>query len=487
MFRLSDVLAVTAEDDSTLAVSSESGEICLYTTDGGYCKAVCRLQGSEVVFIPRTDLAVPYTQAAVDEIGRVAVALTGAARARPIRQYVTVQQARFSRDGRTAAVQEPYPGHPDGKLRLIDVSTGQVDVESPWADLWAGCTFDFAPAENALLVVGKDTQPLLWDISQWPESTALNGHTKEVWALAFSPDGRTLVSSSDDATLKLWDVASGLEQATLKGHASLVSAVAYSPDGSLLASAGWDNTVRLWKAADGAPVVTLQGHRDRVRALTFSPDGRTLASAGSDNEVRLWDVANMRKLRSPLAGHNARVFSVAFAPDGKTLYSGGEDKKIRLWDWEKGLLRAAWTADEDVFALACSPDGRILAAAQHRERSASGSGTVRLWDVAQQKARPPLQSGKHDVLGVAFSPDGLTLATVNRDHSVRLWDSVNGREILTLRGHTAPVNGVAFSPDGTILATGSHDGAIKLWRASPGWADQKIVPRARSVRSNLGH
>ena len=467
MFRLSDVLAVTPEEDSTSAVWSDTGEIFLYISSG-YCKAVCRLQGSEVVFIPRTDLLVPYTAAAVDEIARVAIALTGAVRARPIHQGVAVVYARFSRDGRTAAVVDRSPGNHAGILRLIDVSTGRVGVESPSGDLWAEWNFDFAPDQDALLVVGKDTQARRWDFSHWRAPTAFEGHTKEVWGLAFSRDGRTLVSSSDDSTLKLWDVASGVEQRTLKDHVGLVTAVAYSPDGSLLASAGWDGTVRLWKAASGVPLTPLQAPRAHVRALAFSPDGRTLASGGDDRAIRLWDTANGRELKTPMSSQIDRVLSLTFTRDGKTLFSGSQDKTIRLWDREEGRLRAAWTADNVVYALACSPDGQILAAAQH-------SGTVRLWEVAQQKARPPLRGHVGDVLGVAFSPDGLTLATAGRDHSVRLWDPITGLELLSLQGHTAPVNGIAFSPDGAILATGSHDGAIKLWRASPGLSKPRTI------------
>jgi len=467
-FRFSDALAVTPEDGSTMAVSLESGEIELYRTGNGFCTAVCRIVGPEVVFVPRGDLAVPIAPAEVDEIGRVACVLTGRAHARPISAGVPVVRARFSRDGRTAAVYEQYRDRPRGALRLIDVGTGRGEVKSTWGDVPDACSFGFSPQGDALVITGLDARARVWEFNAPRAPGMLNGHTKEVWGLVFSRDGRTLVSSSDDHTLKLWDVASGLEQKTLKGHRSLVTAVACSPDGELLASAGWDNKVRLWKAASGAPLATLEGHTDHVRAVAFSPDGKTLASGGDDREIRLWEVATGRELRPPLTGHTKRVFSVAFAPDGNTLYLGARDKTIRLWDWEEGRFRAAWPAEDEVYSLAVSPDGQTLAAAQPH-------GTVRLWDVAQQQARPPSRGHVGDVLGIAFSPDGLTLASAGRDHSVRLWDPVTGHELLTLKGHEAPVHAVAFSPDGTILATGSHDGAIKLWRASPGSTHQKTI------------
>ena len=116
-------------------------------------------------------------------------------------------------------------------------------------------------------------------------------------------------------------------------------------------------------------------------------------------------------------------------------------------------------AEDQVYSLAFSPGGETLAVAHPH-------GAIRLWDVAEEKARPPLRGHGGDVFRIAFSPDDRSLGFTGRDHSVRLWDPVTGRELLTLKGHVAPVHAIAFSPDGTILSTGSHDGAIKLWRAS---------------------
>ena len=472
-FRISDVVAVTAGDDSTTAVLLEGGEINLYNTNIATRTAICRIVGAEVVFVPRTDdPAVPRTAAEVDEIGRLACALTGCARARPISQAVPVVWARFSRDGRTAAVMINKPGRSWARLRLIDVATNQVIVEHDWGGP-GGCTIDFVPGENAAVVGGVDEKVRLWDLNNWRAPGTLETHHKEVWGLAFSPDGRTLASSGDDHTIKLWDVALGLEKTTLKAHGSLVTAVVFSPDGKLLASAGWDKTIRLWKASSGALLATLEGHTAHVFTVAFSPDGKTLASAGDDRAIRFWEVATRRERSAPLS-HTKRVSSLAFAPDGKTLYSGSLDWTIKLWDLERGRLRTSWPAEDEVGSLAVSPDGQTLAVSQFRE-------TVRLWDVAQQKARQPLLGGHAgDVLGgVAFSPDGLTLAAAGQDHSVRLWDPATGLELLTLKGHTAAVHGIAFSPDGTILATGSHDGVIKLWRASPGLTGHEAYVRAR--------
>ena len=299
-FRFSDSLAMTPDEDPIIAVWLETGEIGLYTAEGGNCRAVCRVEGPEVAFIPRTDLLVPHDRAMVATIGRAACTLTGATAARPMRQDAAVLSARFSNDGRTALVQERGPSAVEGQLRLLNVATGEIAAESPWGDLWQGLSFEYAPGEDLVLAAGRNEHVQLWNFNRFLTPAALRGHKHEVWGLAFSPDSRALVSSSDDGALKLWDVESGREQKTLTGHVSLVSAVAYSPDGKLLASAGWNKEIRLWDVSSGHLLKTLSGHTNYVRTIAFSPGGEALASGGDDGTVRIWDVASARAHATPL-------------------------------------------------------------------------------------------------------------------------------------------------------------------------------------------
>jgi WD40 repeat protein len=448
----SDVLAISP-DGSTLAVFLENGEIRLYTTVGGYCKAVCWARGTEVVFVPRTDLLNPDSDVAIETIAREACLLTGCDKARPICPERPILSAEFSPDGRTLAALQPVAGKPLGVLHRIDVDSGQIQAAFAGENVSNGAQFRFSPAGEALVITAFDSNARRWNLP-----ARLRGHNQEVWGLAFAPGGRTLASASDDHTIKLWDVATGRERKPLKGHGSLVTAVVYSPDGKLIASAGYDQTVRLWEAASGRSLAVLRGHTHHIRTLAFAPDGMVLASAGIDQTVRLWDVAARRALSPPMTGHTNQVYSLAFSPDGRTLVSGGDDGTIRLWDWRAGRSREVWQLSDAVLSLTVSPDGQTIAAA-HRH------GNIHLMDVATGKARFSLRGHSREVLGVAFSPDGLTLASAGEDKTVRLWEPATGQELLTLKGHENQVHPLAFSPDGAILASGCYDGKIMLWRA----------------------
>jgi WD40 repeat protein/serine/threonine protein kinase len=327
-------------------------------------------------------------------------------------------------------------------------------------------------------------------------------HWREVTAVAFSPDGKTLVSGSEDGTLKVWDVATGQVLRTLAGHGGGVTSLALSTDGKLLASGSWDRTVRLWETASGKLLRTLD-HPQGVLTVALGHGSRFLASGCADNLVRLWYVAKAREPALPmlgaitvgvggwpvgqgpllaaslvhgrvpeeraLAGHSRWVAAVAFRPDGQVLASGSHDGTVRLWDVASAaLLRTLPSMGQtrEVDGLAFSPDGKLLAA--------SNRDWLRLWDPAGgQEVRSIHQDGR-EVRPVAFAPDGKTLAVGWTDGWVRLFEVATAKEVRAMGLHRGCVNAVAFHPGGNVLVSGSVDTTLKLWESATG---RELLPR----------
>jgi WD40 repeat protein len=292
-----------------------------------------------------------------------------------------------------------------------------------------------------------------------------SGHGRQVNAVIFSPDGRTVASGSADNTVQLWRVHDGFRIHKLQGHQGWVMSVAFSPDGTTLASGGEDKTVRFWCVTDGHCVRELAGHAAAVAAVAFSPDGAMLATGSLDNSIKLWRVSDGAVLWT-LTGHADFVNSVAFSPDGKMLASGGDDRAIRLWRVSDGTQLRALTGHQDyVSCVAFSPDG---------QRLASGGGsqdkTLRLWRVSDGTLQQSWKASANAVTSVAFSPDGVTIAAGagRSDNSIGLWQVGQDTPLRKFTGHSASVLSVAVSPDGTNLVTGSIDKTLRLWRVADG-------------------
>lgn len=204
----------------------------------------------------------------------------------------------------------------------------------------------------------------LWNAETGRFLRAIKGNPSEV-LLVFSPDGSTIASLESwsywDKTPKsitLWSVQNGEVVKSINSAGSEVSSIAFSPDGKTLVSGGLDESVKIWSLATGRLVKSFDGHYSSVFSVTFSPDGKTIASGGFDETVRIWDVKTGREIRS-LEGHNDSITSISFSSDGKSLVTGSEDDTVKIWNVPSGSLVATMTAIGKDDWVVQNADGRF--------------------------------------------------------------------------------------------------------------------------------
>jgi WD40 repeat protein/serine/threonine protein kinase len=279
-------------------------------------------------------------------------------------------------------------------------------------------------------------------------------HGGQVFAIAFSPDGKFLASAGIGPDIKIWDVASGNIIARLPEKTPRVSSIAFSPDGKWLTAANFSNEIELWDVGTWKLKGKLPGHASRVNSISYSPDGKRLASAGADPKAQIWDSSTGRVLELP--GHEGFVRAIAFNPAGDRVATTCYDGKLRIFDAQTGKLLEALTLAARPHGLAFSPDGGSLAVGLQNH-------SVKVWDTQNWKERLTLWGHRDYVRTVAFSPDSKRIVSAGQDNQINVWDGATGEPLLTLRGHDHCVEAVAFHPDGRRIASASVDKTIKLW------------------------
>ena len=314
----------------------------------------------------------------------------------------------------------------------------------------------FSPAEKIVASGAYDNTIRLWNVATGEALNTLS-HPGAVNSVSLSPDGTTVASGADDNNVYLWDVATGNRITTLHGHTNDVRSVSFSPNGFTLASGSDDNTVKLWDVGAGNTISTLVGHTDGVLSVLFAPDGKVLASRSRDNTVRLWDAVTGTSLAT--LPHSQPVSSVFFSPDGKKLVTAGgirTNGEVILWDVATGAPSRIESGG-DIVDVAFSPDGTTLA------YNARGGPVVKLRDVSTRTVTTTQGSFDFGFTCLSFSPDGAIIATGHENGTVMLWDMETRTLAATLTDHDGEVYSIAFSPDGRTLASGASDETVKLW------------------------
>ena len=359
-------------------------------------------------------------------------------------------------------------GVADHTARLLDADTGRV------LSVWEGHSdrvraVAFSSDGRWLATGSRDGTAKVWGARQSDDDFIFAGHDDAIWCIAPSRDSETLFTGSVDGSVKVWDVMNRAVRWTIPAGYPVVS-MALSPDERELVTVGAGGIAKVWDVATRQVRCELKRHGTSLLAVAWSPNGRWIATGCKGGIVKLWDARQASEVRS-LPGPTNWVMSLAFSPDSRYVVAGGKDGVARVWEIPQGR-RFCELADgtSPVLAAQFSPDGRLLVTGHQ-------NGSAVIWDWRTQK-RLKLPGHRNGVRSLAFSPDGLRLATAGGgtskltdrpDDSAIVWDVATGRELLTLRGHSNIVYTVAFSPDGRSLFTGGGDSRVRQWPAWP-WA-----------------
>lgn len=337
--------------------------------------------------------------------------------------------------------------------------------------------------------------------------------SRQVLALAFSPDGTQLASGAKDTTVRLWNTEGTEVPILLQGHQGWINALAFSPDGRMLASGDTDRAVHVWDTTTGTLLTTFPGHLSGVVALAFSPDSRTLASGSVDGTVRFWSIETQEALPRHITGHTESVKAVAFLENGSRLASVAFNGVITLWD-----LKTLEATDIEIsergdllLGTAFSPDGTRLASVPTKGKIYFDPGTGESFATTMQmddsrgsltdvKTGDPVATFRGPSGGMpraaqfAFSSDGKKLALGGSGY-IRVWNAVitdpdvfldipltedvpaNENALGELPPGVPPhglhhfateVSALVFTPDGKKLISGAMNGQVQMWDAETG-------------------
>ncbi len=291
----------------------------------------------------------------------------------------------------------------------------------------------------------------------------MKGHTEAVYSVAFTPDGKYVVSGSGDHTLKVWDSATGKEIKSFggpTGHQNLVMSVSVNPDGSLIASGGTDNTAKIWDFPSSTSLRSL-AKSEGASILAVSPDGAKLAGGDKDGHVKIWNSADGKELFQ-LNGHRGPITGLAFTGNGQFLISCGKDKTLRFWNPANGQsLGVIGAHTTEVRGLAVSPNNNAV-------YSAGADGSLKFWTLPPVASKTLGRSNGDAVTSLALSGDGNAFVSGCADKSVRLANATNDQVIREFKGANAGIESVALSPNGALIAAGTADKRMLIWQANDG-------------------
>ena len=415
-------------------------------------------------------------------------------------------------------------GYENGKIRLEDASNGE-HLKTLQGHKDHVSQLVFSP-DGTLLVANTPNAPLrLWDVNTGESLKTLTQNTRFRGILTFSKDGKTLACQTRDYEIELWDVASKTLRITLDAkldfknqYDSAIHVLAFSPDSKRVVGANRKGEIRVWDVNTGDKLFSFTtGHTGGTGALAFSPDSSILAG-GQGKTIQLWNARTLTQLsnRIDTNGYTAFVFS----PDGNTVTSvkGFTFTKrtrdafvkesvlgtLSFWDTRTGsrltefpveshkgeapelpgkISSSMSTGGMGNNTVVFSKNGHMLATALNSDRATKSSRfTVLLWEVWEDPRRQSqltLKGHTDNIIALAFTSNGKTLASGSDDKTIRLWDVSTGTQMSSLR--SGKVRALAFSMDGKILASIGNSVNIQLWDTATGSQLKSLIGQNGNV------
>jgi WD40 repeat protein len=368
----------------------------------------------------------------------------------------------FSPDGKYVAAGGGSQFH-DYSIHLWDCATGNlVRRFAGHHDRYR--VLAFTP-DGSILISGGADGIRYWDVHKgtmlrWTRTSGI------VVALAISPDGQTCAVGTSHGAIHLWK-QNGNELIGSIASPTEVSYLAFSPDGRWLISTGWDlnskNTVRFWDVSTRKKVWELPGQESEsfwTNSVAFSGDGSLFAMGTEDGGIEIWNTGERKKVRAfagPANGKRARV--LGFASRDSLLISLTHEGSVRIWDFQTGKLREE-VKERVGWTLALAPDARTIAYGDDK--------TLKFWNIKAQQQRLGTPGHHSTIRSIDFAPDGATLASCADDHTVRLWNVSRCTEVRQwTTGAKNHAWQVRFSKDGkTVITANWH--YVELRDASTG-------------------
>ncbi len=410
-----------------------------------------------------------------------------------------VRDLEFSPDGSRVVI---YSGsdHPDRDDEVWVVNVSSAKIENHYTTGYNVST-RFGGAQ-----LSSDNQRLYLDRSEaWNYGYRIQsldlatGH--EIWrservqdsglsALAISPDGRLLASGAgyEDPSIRVWDAATGRLVARLEGHSQLVSKLAFSRDGRRLISASADQSIRIWDTNTWNKANVLRGHRAEVQAVAISETGHLLASASNDGDLMLWtdeeNKANDGYVRMPqhdqgmpldrsrmllVQSKNAKLFDVRGSVSLGPVPGLGNSTNIDVcgfasnwlcrWDGTNQILVEEWSGSRFVrhgavtLDLGTRPTAAIFNPARHSVAwcEPAKSNSVYVADLDTPARKIELKSEITEMLQyLFFGEDGKYLAAIpGQSYALRVWNTETGQTVVT--SSDMLLTSLAFAARGRVL------------------------------------